>query len=242
MNTKSNVILLVEDDVRLANLTREYLESEGFIVKWEKRGDRAVERILRINPDLIILDLMLPGLNGLEVCREVRPKYHGPILMLTARDEDVDEVVGLELGADDYITKPVQPRTLLARIRASLRRSSADINRKMGAPEVTDAQIEFGLLVIKQDSRLVLFNDQEITLTTNEYELLMLLASRPGQVVSRDQVLLMIRGIGYDGLDRSVDINISRLRKKLGDDTSNPLKIKTVRSKGYLFVADAWDK
>ncbi len=237
MNSTSNVILLVEDDARLANLTREYLESEGYIVKLENRGDRAIDKIANLKPDLVILDLMLPGKDGLAICRDVRPKYHGPIIMLTARDQDVDEIVGLEIGADDYITKPVQPRMLLARIRASLRRSVSDMD--VDTSEITT--LEFGKLLINDRSRQVLLNNNEVTLTTNEYELLLLLAKEAGNVVSRDKVLLMMRGIGYDGIDRSVDINISRLRKKLGDETSNPKRIKTVRGKGYLFVADTWN-
>jgi len=239
MNTKPSVILLVEDDVRLANLTREYLESEGFIVKWEKRGDRAEDRIMALLPDLIILDLMLPGKNGLEICRDVRPMFTNPILMLTARDEDVDEIVGLEIGADDYITKPVKPRTLLARIRALLRRTAGIQDHNL-LQENEALQMTFGQLVINKNARQVLYGGKEVSLTTNEYELLMLLAAHAGKVISRDKVLLMMRGIGYDGLDRSVDINISRLRKKLGDDTSSPKRIKTVRGKGYLFVPDAW--
>ena len=235
MNSKTNVILLVEDDMRLANLTREYLESEGYTVKLEQRGDKAVDKICSLIPDLVILDLMLPGKDGLEICRDVRPKYHGPIIMLTARDQDIDEIVGLEIGADDYITKPVQPRMLLARIRASLRRVTSNVSE---LPEISD--LEFGKLIISDRSRQVLFEDVEVILTTNEYELLLLLAKEAGHVVSRDKVLQMMRGIGYDGMDRSVDINISRLRKKLGDDTSNPKRIKTVRGKGYLFVADTW--
>ncbi len=235
MNSKTNVILLVEDDMRLASLTREYLESEGYTVKLEQRGDKAVDKICSLIPDLVILDLMLPGKDGLEICRDVRPKYHGPIIMLTARDQDIDEIVGLEIGADDYITKPVQPRMLLARIRASLRRVTSNVSE---LPEISD--LEFGKLIISDRSRQVLFEDVEVILTTNEYELLLLLAKEAGHVVSRDKVLQMMRGIGYDGMDRSVDINISRLRKKLGDDTSNPKRIKTVRGKGYLFVADTW--
>ncbi len=240
MNSKTSIILLVEDDVRLANLTREYLESEGYSVELEKRGDTAVNRICDLNPDLVILDLMLPGKNGLEICRDVRPKYNGPIVMLTARDEEVDEIVGLEIGADDYITKPVQPRKLLARIRALLRRAAAETNHAILLLQPEATELVFGQLTINDKSRQVIFNKAEVPLTTNEYELLILLAKETGNVVSRDKVLLMMRGIGYDGIDRSVDINISRLRKKFGDDTTSPKKIKTVRGKGYLFVADAW--
>jgi len=240
MNLKPSVILLVEDDVRLANLTREYLESEGFIVEWEKRGDRAEDRIMSLLPDLIILDLMLPGKNGLEICRDIRTNFAKPILMLTARDEDVDEIVGLEIGADDYITKPVKPRTLLARIRALLRRATTSAQLHNASTEAEMQHMEFGKLAINKSARQVLYNGNEVPLTTNEYELLLLLATHAGKVISRDKVLLMMRGIGYDGMDRSVDINISRLRKKLDDDTSNPKRIKTVRGKGYLLVPDSW--
>ncbi len=240
MKSKPSVILLVEDDVRLANLTIEYLESEGFVVEWEKRGDRAEDRIMALLPDLIILDLMLPGRNGLEICKSVRPRFSTPILMLTARDEDVDEIVGLEIGADDYITKPVKPRTLLARIRALLRRTTGNPIEKDTSRKTEAQQLTFGELVINVNARQVMIAGNEIPLTTNEYDLFLLLVEHAGKVISRDKVLLMMRGIGYDGLDRSVDINISRLRKKLGDNTSKPSRIKTVRSKGYLFVAEAW--
>lgn len=240
MNSKKNSILLVEDDVRLAHLTREYLESEGYMVELEQRGDTAVDKICSMNPDLVILDLMLPGKNGLEICRDVRSRYHGPIVMLTARDEEVDEIVGLEIGADDYITKPVQPRKLLARIRALMRRSVIESNGTDSSVSTAVTGFEFDRLIINDKSRQVMLDNVEITLTTNEYELLLLLAGEAGVVVSRDKILLMMRGIGYDGMDRSVDINVSRLRKKLGDDTANPKKIKTVRGRGYLFVADVW--
>jgi two-component system response regulator RstA len=231
-------ILLVEDDARLAALVQEYLEQQGFAVAIEARGDRATARILKERPDVVVLDLMLPGSDGFEICRNVRAQFSGPILMLTARGEDVDQIVGLELGADDYVTKPVQPRVLLARIRALLRRGTSNHT----APQVSaDARdMMFGTLVIRTAAREALLNSSRVDLTDNEYELLCLLARHAGEVLSRDAVLAALRKIDYDGLDRSVDLRISRLRKKLHDDPAQPTRIKTIRAKGYMFVADAW--
>ncbi|MCP4351090.1 MAG: response regulator [Desulfobacterales bacterium] len=234
-------VLLVEDDERLASLIQEYLKQHNFEVAVEHRGDQAVERILAEKPDLVILDLMLPGLDGLDVCKAVRPDYTSPILMLTARDEDTDQVVGLEIGADDYVTKPVQPRVLLARVRALLRRSRNEPNshkppKQPGNPE----ELIFGRLHINRASRGVWLDRQEIELTTNDFELLWLLAEQAGKILDRDEILTRLRGIGYDGMDRSVDMRISRLRKKLGDDSAKPCRIKTVWAQGYLFVKDTW--
>jgi DNA-binding response OmpR family regulator len=230
-------ILLVEDDRRLATLVRDYLGRQGFEVAVEDRGDTAADRIRRERPDLVILDLMLPGRDGLEVCREVRPTHDGPILILTAREDDIDEVAGLEIGADDYVKKPVEPRVLLARVRALLRRVDGS-NR---SPEIArDRALAFGSLRIATTSRTVELEGQPVELTTNEFDLLRLLASRAGEVVSRDWLFRELRGIEYDGVDRSVDIAISRLRKKLEADPSHPRRIRTVWRRGYLFVPDAW--
>ncbi len=232
-------ILLVEDDVRLSTLVQEYLQQQAMAVSIEHRGDKACQRIIVEAPDLVVLDLMLPGMDGLEICKTVRPKYSGPILMLTARDEDIDQVVGLEIGADDYVTKPVQPRVLLARIRALLRRfPSQSLQPSLQENDVHD--IHYDCFRISTTAREAWLNDATLNLTTNEFELLWLLASHAGEVLTRDTILDQLRGIGYDGLDRSVDIRISRLRKKLGDDTSRPFRIKTIRGKGYLFVKEAW--
>ena len=231
-------ILLVEDDVRLSALIQEYLQKESMIVLIEHRGDVASKRIINESPDMVILDLMLPGLDGLEVCKAVRPEYSGPIMMLTARDEDIDQVVGLEIGADDYVTKPVQPRVLLARIRALLRRFPQDGN--MQASKQETGEYSYGCFKISSTAREAWLYDKTLELTTNEFDLLWLLASNPGEIFTRDTILERLRGIDYDGIDRSVDIRISRLRKKLGDDTNHPYRIKTIRGKGYLFVKDAW--
>lgn len=231
-----HTILLVEDDQRLSSLIVEYLQQHGLRVEVEARGDEAVARILELQPELVVLDLMLPGLDGLEVCRRVRPHYLAPILMLTANGEDFDQVAGLELGADDYVVKPVQPRVLLARIRALLRRAALQ-------DKVADAhagRLDFGRLKIDPAARQTWLDGEALTLTTQEYELLYLLATHAGEVLSRDTILETLSGVEYDGLDRSVDIRISRLRKLLEPNPESPMGIKTVRGQGYLFAAQGW--
>ena len=234
----STRILLVEDDERLAKLTAEYLRKNEFEVTIEGRGDTAEARILKEDPDLVILDVMLPGKDGFEVCRAVRQQYKGVILMLTARDEDLDQILGLELGADDYIAKPVQPRLLLARIKALLRRAPGSGESGPSADE-TD-ELEFGNFRISQATRNAHLGEDIIDLTTAEFDLLWLLARHAGNILSRDDLLQELRGIGFDGLDRSIDARISRLRRKLGDDPENPTRIKTVRGKGYLLSKHDW--
>lgn len=225
-------ILIVEDDERLAELTSDYLSSNGSQVEVVNNGDDAIERILADSPDLVVLDLMLPGADGLTVCREVRSKgFHNPILMLTARTDDMDQILGLEMGADDYVPKPVKPRLLLARVRALLRRVEAE-------QEDSAARLEFGNLVIDNAAREVSLDGNTVDLTSAEYDLLWLLASNAGTVLSRETIFEKLRGIQYDGQDRSIDVRISRIRPKVGDDPDNPRRIKTVRSKGYLFVAE----
>lgn len=229
-------ILLIEDDAALAGLIADYLRQHEFRVAIESRGDEGVRRILRDQPDLVILDVMLPGRDGMDVCREARRGFARPILMLTARDHDIDEVLGLELGADDYVKKPVEPRVLLARIRALLRRARPAAPCEPEAP----ASLSFGSLRIELASRRVELGHTPVELTTSEFDLLWLLASGAGRVLSREVILARLRGIDYDGLDRSIDIAVSRLRGKLRDTTNPPAKIKTVRGRGYLFVTDAW--
>ena len=221
-------LLLVEDDIRLARLVQEYMEQHAFTVKVERRGDTAVQRIIDDQPDLVILDLMLPGLDGMDVCRQVRSQYRNPILMLTARDEDIDQVLGLELGADDYVIKPVKPRVLLARIQNLLKRYNPE-------PE-TRTSFTIGELHISSKTREATLGGKPLSLSSQEFELLYLLASNAGTILSRDDILSTLSGIEYDGLDRSVDIRIARLRKLLMDDPANPRFIKTVRSVGYLFL------
>ena len=231
-NTETGRILIVEDDERLATLTREYLENNGLQVSVEGDGARAVERILSERPDLVVLDLMLPGEDGVSICRRVRSQYHGQILMLTARTDDLDEVLGLEMGADDYVAKPVRPRVLLARIRALLRRSSAPVVDDDEAPR----SLRFGNLVVDNAQREAWLNEASVDLTSAEFDLLWLLCSNAGRVLSREEIFAQLRGIEYDGQDRSIDVRVSRIRPKIGDDPMHPRLIKTVRSKGYLFV------
>ncbi|KZZ55359.1 DNA-binding response regulator [Oleiphilus sp. HI0125] len=236
-------ILIVEDDERLAGLTKEYLESNGLVVSVEGNGTNAVDRIVNEKPDLVVLDLMLPGEDGLSICRKVRPSYNGPILMLTARTDDLDQVLGLEMGADDYMSKPVRPRVLLARIRALLRRikdveTHADTSQSSADGEAA-TRLVFNNLVVDSSMREAWLDDESIDLTSAEFDLLWLLSSNAGNVLSREEIFTALRGIEYDGQDRSIDVRVSRIRPKIGDDPVHPRRIKTVRSKGYLFVKEA---
>ena len=229
----ANHILLVEDDRRLAELVKDYLENNEFIVTIEGNGNRVLRQFQQLNPALIILDLTLPGKDGLTICQELRATYRGPILMLTARNEDVDQVLGLEFGADDYVIKLVEPRVLLARIKALLRRYYQ--------PENTEHEnIVFDHLMIQPTARKVQLNNQEINLSSHEFDLLVALAKHAGQVIGREYLFNQIYNREYDGLDRTIDVRISQLRKKLNDNSENPTRIKTIWGKGYLFVANAW--
>jgi len=228
-------ILLVEDDVSLAQWVAEYLTEQGYTTHVCHRGDEVVSQVKTINPNIVLLDIMLPGQDGISVCRELRSFYTAPIIMLTARDEEMDEVIGLEVGASDYIMKPVRPRALLARIKAALRQ-----NNEPSTPQANESLIKVGALSINTESRNVTLNEQDINISSAEYLLLHYLASNAGQVVSRDAVFKATKGREYDGLDRSVDVLISALRKKFNDDSHNPEKIKTIWGRGYLLVSTAW--
>jgi two-component system OmpR family response regulator/two-component system response regulator RstA len=231
--TPSASILLVEDDLRLAELVSRYLESNGLRVAIASRGDEVITRVASERPDLVILDLGLPGEDGLTICRQLRPDYGNPILILTARASDIDHVLGLELGADDYVIKPVEPRVLLARIGALLRRTRP--------VEITPRKVlQFGRLNINITSRSVHLDGQTISLSGNEFDLLVHLASRAGQIQSREALFKDLFKREYDGTDRMLDIRISRLRRKLGDEAETAERIKTVWGQGYLFVPDAW--
>jgi two-component system OmpR family response regulator len=223
--------MLVEDDARLAELVTEYLSGYEFAVDLVTRGDTALERFKQTTPDLVVLDLMLPGLDGMVVCRRIRETSKVPILILTAREDSYDEVSGLEQGADDFVNKPVQPRVLLARLRALLRRAQA----KAGGDTRT---LEFGALSIATGDRTVTWRGQPCVLSNTEYKLLLVLAEAAGRVLSRDELLKKMRGIEFDGLDRSIDNCISKLRRKFDDASSE--KIKTVWGEGYLFSPSAW--
>lgn len=232
MDSGARRILLVEDDLKLAALVREFLEGAGFRVDIEPRGDMAAQRIVDENPDMVVLDLMLPGLDGLSVCRQVRPRYRNPILMLTALGDEVDEVVGLEVGADDYLVKPVRPRLLLARIHSLLRRVGVG-----GGDDGGDVQVlRVDDLVLDGARRSVTRDEVEVDLTTTEFDLLWYLAARAGQVVTRESLYVDLRGVEWDGMDRSIDIAVARLRRKLGDDGKHPQIVKSVRGAGYLLA------
>ena len=236
LTTNAADILLVEDDRRLAELTAEYFEQNGLSVVIEERGDRALAQFAKVRPRVVLLDLMLPGLDGLTICRELRETFNGPILIFTARDSDIDQVIGLEAGADDYVAKPVDPMVLLARTRALLRRVD-----DASAPAGHGGDITLGTLRISPSAQEVRLDEKLVPLTTHEFELLLLLARHAGSVLSRDDLFHHLRGIDYNGMDRSIDGRISKLRRKLGDDAHEPVRIKTVWGKGYLLVPDAWD-
>ncbi|WP_443147332.1 winged helix-turn-helix domain-containing protein [Photobacterium sp. MCCC 1A19761] len=224
-------VMLVEDDLDLAVLIQDFLERYEFTVSVVSDGQDAVTRIIAEQPDLVILDIMLPGLSGMEVCRQVRQQYEGFILMQTALDDDIDQMLGLELGADDYVIKQVQPRLLLSRIRALLRRAAP---LQFASSEQQSFDYQFGALKIDLTRRMVLLYGQPVELTTAEFELLCLLAKHCGEVVTREDIIQQLRGLEYDGLDRSIDRRISRLRKALQDDAKEQDQvIKTVRGKGY---------
>lgn len=226
-------ILIVEDDLKLARLMAEFLQQHGFDVAMAHRGDTANALSESFSPHLTILDLMLPARDGLQLCRDIRSRSDTPILILSAREDDVDQILGLESGADDYVIKPVDPRVLLARVRALLRRRS----NGLAAAE----RLEFGALVIDSRARIVKYQGRHLELATTEFELLWLLAQSAGQVLSRDAILNALRGIEFDGNDRSVDMCISKLRRKLNDDPRVPRRIKTVWGKGYLFSPLDWE-
>ncbi len=233
-NNPTQHVLLVEDDPVMAIVLSRHLEKQGYTVSIEDNGARALARVMAESPAAVILDGNLPGKDGFEVCRELRTKYRGAVIMLTGRDEDIDRIFGLELGADDYLVKPIEPRVVAAHLKACLRRTDSP-----GGDNEAD-EVRYGSFSISRATRVVTLSGQEVPLTTAEFELLWLLASRAGTVLSRDDIMSGMRGIAHDGLDRSIDMRISRIRKRLGDDADSPSRIKTVRGKGYLFSRTDW--
>jgi len=231
-------ILLVEDDQKLSQLLQQYLQKQGFEVSTCLNGQEAPDQITSLQPDLVVLDLMLPGMDGLSVCRQVRNEYNGKILVLTASDDDMDQVAALEMGADDFVTKPLQPRVLLARIRMLLRRSEA--TNPLLTPSDPDRYRCFGRLQLDNSIRSCMLDNSTISLTPSEFDLLWLLSSHPDEILSRDALVKATRGIDYDGVDRTIDNKIVSLRKKLNDNSATPRRLITVRGKGYLFVPDSW--
>lgn len=227
VSTQSPLLLLVEDDERLGKFTAEYLTDHGAIVTHVTDGHAALREASRHPFDLVLLDLMLPGCHGLSVCRALRERSAVPVIMLTARSEEADLILGLESGADDYLSKPFSARELWARIQAVLRRSHGQIGP-------ADTPLRIGGLLIDPARRRVELCGREISLTTYEFALLHSLARRSGRVLSREQLIDHVRGSPDESFDRSVDVHISRLRQKLGDDPRSPRWLKTVRGAGYV--------
>lgn len=227
--TKNDRVLVVDDDPELRNLLAEYLTDVGFAVELAGDGEQMRRAIHKTLPDVIVMDLMLPGEDGLTLIREIRAASNVPILMLSARGEEIDRVVGLEVGADDYLAKPFGPRELLARLRALLRRAQAP------PPEVAREALEFGPYRLDVNARRLLRGQQDIGLSNAEFELLEAFVKRPNRVLSRDVLLDLLKGYERDPFDRTIDIRVGRLRRKIETDSGNPSYIRTVRGEGYLF-------
>ena len=220
-------LLIIDDDEKLNKLLTDYLGKMGFEVLSATLPSQGLEKLEREAPDLVILDVMLPEMDGFEVCRTIRQSSTIPVIMLTARGEVMDRVVGLEIGADDYLPKPFEPRELVARIQSVLRRVQP--KSKSGVKKIGSLSIDFHKLEATVD-------DKPACLTSSEFECLALLVKNSGKVLNRDQIIEQLRGIEWDAFNRSVDITMSRLRQKLGDDPKNPRFIKTIWGTGYLFI------
>ena len=226
-------ILIIEDEIELVRVLRSYLEQANFTVLSAVQGDTGLTLWVHKHPDLVILDLNLPGMDGLDVAREIRRKSDTPIIMVTARVEETDRLIGLELGADDYITKPFSPREVVARVRAVLRRA--------GLPRAKNNVLRSGSLEIDLDAHTVTCEEETIDLTPTEFKLLETLAARPGRVFSRLQLLEASQGDAYEGYERTIDAHIKNLRAKIEPDTKNPYYIETVFGIGYRFVKASRD-
>jgi two-component system alkaline phosphatase synthesis response regulator PhoP len=225
-----NTILVVDDEKRIAHLVRDYLENAGFRAVVAYDGKTAMAQFRHEQPDLIVLDLNLPGMDGLDVARAVRKERNTPIIMLTARVEEMDRIIGLELGADDYVSKPFSPRELVARVRAVLRRA--------GGKEPAAPLLRASDLVIDTEKRLVTRNGEAVDLTTTEFHLLVALARSPGRVFSRMELLDRVQGEAFEGYERTVDVHVKNLRKKIEPDPRHPAYILTVYGAGYRFAEE----
>ena len=223
----NETILVVDDEPKIVQLARDYLEKSGFKVLTSGDGQQALAITRQEHPDLIVLDLMLPGMDGLDVCRAIRRESDVPIIMLTARAEETDQLIGLELGADDYITKPFSPRALVARVRALLRRTQGNL--------LQQETIRIGDLELDLRRKQLCLKGEIIHLTRSEFLLLETLAKHPGQPLSREQLLEKLHGVVFDGVDRSVDSHIKNLRRKIEPDPADPIYIQTVYGFGYKF-------
>ncbi len=223
-------LLLIEDDGALAAMVAEYLGRAGFRVEQAGTAVEGLARVQREAFDAVVLDVMLPDGDGFDVCRNIRQHSTIPILMLTARGDAADRIVGLELGADDYLPKPFEPRELLARLKAILRRG------RSGAP--AREALHFGRLEIDRDARIVRIDGEERSITSHQFELLWILATQAGRVLSRDALMDRLRGHEVDAFDRSLDVHVSRIRAAIEDDPKNPRRILTVRGAGYVFARE----
>jgi DNA-binding response OmpR family regulator len=221
-------ILIIDDDEKLCNLIKEYLEKTGYEIITSFHPFDGIKKVEKEQPDLVILDIMLPEMDGFEVCRKLREKSNIPVIMLTARGEVTDRVVGLEIGADDYLPKPFEPRELAARIKTILRRIQ---------PEIKTPKVQAGRLTLFPEKYIAEIEDVAIDLTTLEFDVLYLLVKNRGRVLTRDLIMDNLHGIDLSIFDRSIDVLISRLRQKLNDDPKNPEFIKTIRGTGYRFIA-----
>lgn len=232
----SKSILVIDDDSRLNDLLTEYLGKNNFKVTTVENPKDGLVKLKTSHFDLVILDIMLPDMDGFEACKQIRKDHDVPIVMLTARGEVTDKVVGLELGADDYLPKPFEPRELLARIQSVLRQTEVKFKKN----EVLKFNSPAGILLIDPNKRAAILNDQDLELTSTEFELLMLFVKHNGKVLSRDEIMQNTRGISWMSFDRSVDVMVSRLRNKLkGSSSAKELIIKTVHTVGYMFYAEA---
>ncbi|WP_312242109.1 two-component system response regulator RstA [Pantoea sp.] len=237
-----NRIVFVEDEPEVGELIAAYLGRHDIDVMVETRGDRAEAVIAEVKPDLVMLDIMLPGKDGMTLCRDLRASWHGPIVLLTSLDSDMNHILALEMGANDYILKTTPPAVLLARLRLHLRQAQQGSAEETVLPaQKSQKVLRFGSLTIDTLNRQVTLFDEQIALSTADFDLLWELASHAGQILNRDALLKNLRGVSYDGLDRSIDVAISRLRKKLHDSATEPFRIKTIRNKGYLFAPQAWE-
>ncbi|WP_225084842.1 two-component system response regulator RstA [Pectobacterium colocasium] len=238
-------IVFIEDDTEVGKLIAAYLGKHDIDVQVEARGDQALAFIEQQQPDLVLLDIMLPGKDGMTICRELRPQYSGPIVLLTSLDSDMNHILALEMGADDYILKTTPPAVLLARLRLHLRQyaTAPQAVAEKAAPAALQVHksLHFGLLCIDPVNREVTLGQEHIVLSTADFDLLWQLATHAGHIMDRDALLKNLRGVTYDGMDRSIDVAISRLRKKLYDNPLEPFRIKTVRNKGYLFAPNTWE-
>lgn len=234
MDAETAQLLVVDDDLEILELTKEYLSQQGFVVHCVESGEAMTAFLAEHSVDLVILDLMLPGEHGLNVARRLKSEGDVPIIIVSAQGDDVDRIVGLEVGADDYISKPFNPRELLARVRAVLRRS----RRSAQSRDESGEQVAFGPFILDTASHQLQKEGRQVPLTSGEFDLLAILAGHPNKVLHRDRILDLLTGAERSPFDRSIDVRVTRLRSKIEPDPSNPVYIKTIWGKGYMFCPD----